>query len=518
MIRYVNKAEMRDFVFAFLAIFVSFSVFMNDIITSDYIPGSASMGNIKIPSFRDVISGARYMNILIIYIYKLLFKLGVSHYRNTWVIQLLGMLLYAISAQVMLNMFSAFIDKANKRTSLLLRLSVLFAFINPFMIETYMYGAFDWGIGICLVVLGSYCLCKDRIILAMFFGFLGVSTYQSNVYIMMIISVYYVFFCYLTAKLDTRKFIIQEIKYIFISMSIAVINVIIQKIGVLIIDAISEDNRKMTPIKNVDVSQMGLNKIVECYQSMKAVFRNLYGMISYSKLALLLFAILLNIFIILVSYKTKKSSLFFSFTCVNILAMMAPFSFGLVTWVSYPQRTMLSLFFVLCFMCIFFIIASEILEDSVKTARKTVLLFLISLFVFVYCNTQVCITDAYASQALDKYEAKLIGRLIKDYEKENNCEISIVATCGGGDGKIGGTYVHEELLKEYDYTYPYAKITYPTWSQAGYLNYINGTCYDMRAMTDEEIDTIFKDVKSKGYFEPNEQMVFRGNTLYWMIY
>ena len=140
----------------FTVIFLSFSIFMNDIMTSDYIPGYKSIGELEPLTIRNIISGARYVGALIHYIYRFLYTLNVSHYNNSWVLQIIGMFFYALSSTIIYSLFESYIDKSDKVFLYVYKLAILIMFVNPFMIETYIYGALDFGLGIFFAVIGAF--------------------------------------------------------------------------------------------------------------------------------------------------------------------------------------------------------------------------------------------------------------------------------------------------------------------------------------------------------------------------
>ncbi len=52
------------------------------------------------------------------------------------------------------------------------------------------------------------------------------------------------------------------------------------------------------------------------------------------------------------------------------------------------------------------------------------------------------------------------------------------------------------------------------------LNYFNGTDYEKASMSDEEVQAHFKDFdpESLAFFNPDNQLVFEGDTCYWVLY
>lgn len=517
-LRKINIQYIREFTVFFVVIFLAFSIFMNYIMTQDYVIGYASRNKSVPIQIKDVISGGRYMSLPIRYVYNFLLLMGISHYQNSWVLQIIGMMLYAASAVMVFRLFRDFLNLNNKLVEMSYYVAILIMFVNPFMIETYIYGAFDWGVGISLAILGAYYWCKKRYLIAVFTGFLSLSVYQSNIFIMLTVILFYIFLQFYIERYSMKQYLFDSLISIVSCIGIAMLNVIIQKVGILIINFRHPSEGKFEPVKNFDISLFGIERIKTCFISAVTLLYRCYRMLPKGSMLLACFLIFSILLYINIREGRYWESVFFLLT--SIVSCASFFSYGMIYSAFYPQRTMLGLFFILALMFVTMIA----MVSRCDMRRQTLLIKLgcmvtFATFLVLFVYTQLCSTDAYISQATDQYEARIIGKIIEDYENSTGDHIDTIASCGAGDSDLESSPLSQELLRHYYGIVPYNRITYWPWARGEYINYVNNTSYNTRAMTEDEVEKYFGGrIETPGYFDPKTQIVFEDNTLFWRVY
>ena len=331
---------------------------------------------------------------------------------------------------------------------------------------------------------------------------------------MMIIVVFLECVKYAYSDSRFRNLVKEETKGILLCLVITAVNIIIQKMSVALIH-MCDKSASFAPTKNVDIGKIDIYRFINCAMAARNIIKHCYGMIPEHSLLIMWLIIVFGVSYI--SVKNKRLGVLISFCIASALCVAAPFSFGLITSIWYPQRTSLSLFFVGGMMCVFLIILYNREKTKQNLHYKIMCGYIIIIFVYIWCNTQICNVDAYISQTLDKYEAENIERYIEMYEEKSGNKVTEIASCGGGGSGMNSVYCYPNLFKQYEYACPYHRIVYDQWSQGEYINYINNTDYTVRLMENNEIDTYFgRDTKA--YFNADEQLRFVGNTLFWRIY
>ena len=507
-----NKDFLIAFVVFFCAILTSYADFLYDIANSDHMPGYASANQPMVLNWRDIIAGGRYVSVIIDYIYKLLRYFGVTHYANTYVIQILGMLFFAAAATLIYSIFLDYINIKNRCNHFVYGLSILIAFINPFMIETYKFHSFDFAFGVFFAVTAVFLWSKRKLFLSVLFTVMAFSAYETNIFIILIMMLFLVLIQSIEKDVSFKEFLRLQFKSVVICIGMAGLIFAFQRMAISLINSIS-NKKSISAVKKVDVS-FGIDRIWSSVKTALRIVFTCWGMLP--KGVLPIFGVIVITIICIVAKRDKKT--IFEFVFVTILCGVSTFSLLLLGAV-YFQRMLLSLFFIVALVCTFLLFILDyyhISESKYKTIVDGIVVFM---FMIIFINTQICITDAYTAQAIDIYEAKFIEREIEGYEQESGNIITTIASCGGAgyNSKLGGTYYYPGLLKHYSFPIPYQRIPYYQWSQGEYINYVNNTDYKCRMMTDEEIDSMFNG-ETEGYFNPETQLKFKGDTLYWRVY
>ena len=103
------KAPFLIWLFFFGVILAAYIQFLNPYITCDHMGMALFQIVPGIPGWEEIkalLSGGRFGNIVILWIYYILGQLHVTHYSNIYIIQILGIVFYACSASILFGLFN----------------------------------------------------------------------------------------------------------------------------------------------------------------------------------------------------------------------------------------------------------------------------------------------------------------------------------------------------------------------------------------------------------------------------
>lgn len=496
----------------FLVIFcVSYSAFFNTIETSDYMLAYASRGPRQI-NFWDHFSSGRIATPILEFAYNMLLKFNVDHFDNVWVVQLLGMAINAISSCIIFEMFYGFIRKESTLYSVLTIVAISTAFVNPFMVETYIYHEFDWAVGIICAVVSARFFSKKKFLLGAIFSILALTIYQTNIFITFILTVY--FYCF-------RAVFFKEYKGFFkvgviipgaLCTSVAIVVAIGQKVGYWYARTYTEVAVQKTKVVSFD--NFRIDGIREFFHRIHVVYEHAYSMLPHNFLVYLTVIVLLIVSIALVvGFGDKYSFAIVIFTALVVI--LAEFSWGFTRpFFDYPPRTTLGVFFIVSMNLLLMIVVL----NNIETPEIVPFILGMTPCLIIYVYTQYMIIDTYTSAGIDYTQALIIEQHIEDYEKYTGETVTTIASCGGGGTNLESTYTNPNLLLAYGYGTPNHRMVYDRWAQGYYINYVTDRNYNIRFMTDEEVDIYFPHKETEGILDMNTQFVFDGSTLFWRIY
>lgn len=284
--------------------------------------------------------------------------------------------------------------------------------------------------------------------------------------------------------------------------------------GILEINSSSSDSISVD--KNTDISLLSLARI-------KSVIEEACHVLIHSfELMPTYFMFLVSAFSVIIVgialWHQKGIFCIFEYLILLLGCSFAPFSYGLVTSVSYTPRVVANTFIVMAMACVSIVICGNIVSEEIQISDKVWLYTVAMICAIIYVNVQVTVTDTYICQSIDTYEAKTICGIITDYENETGITVTTIASCGGGGTGMDTVMNCSETLRKYNQWEPFHRIVYDVWGQGNFINYVNDKRYKARSMTEDEIKMYFGEYVSSGQFEPKEQIVFEGNTMYWRIY
>ena len=480
-----------------MVLLVAYIQFLNPYITCDHMGQALFQTKAAFPDINALLSyfsGGRYGNIFFGIFYFILGKFHISHYENIYAIQILGILFFAGCCVILHNLFSEFFS--DRKHIILLDAIILICFVNPFMVETYLYGSFDWAFGIWFAVLAAKYLFQKRYLLGFIMAFLTVSIYQTNIFIVMIVTL---FACFLkNIYLEKKKFYIEGGISCFLCGVAAILNILIFKLFSVVGNAVN-------PAKTPEVAQNYFTLVLDILSQLKTTYVFMFS--TYPLRFIPYFVASLCAGTVFFLIWKKKYYQMFVWVCVTGTLFFLPFGYMLAAnsvWCT--QRTLLPVFFAMsCFLMgtFFFVKENRYLYQTFVAAC-------IFFFGVTFYYTETLITDCFIGQALDYSEVICIEDEIREYEETTGIEVDTLSW----KKSEGMEYVHP-LLRLQDGNICSHRII----CDAGdYLfAYVSQKDYNLLWMTDEEYEKYFEK-KDWKVFNPSEQLHFEGNICYWVVY
>lgn len=508
--RRIIKENRKVFFVNALSIGIAFIAFFEQILTSDIVY-SMVIGELdKAPSLTEHLASGRYTNYLISWMYRFFNTFGINKLSHQWVLQLFGILIYALAATILYRMLASYMNVQGY--SVWLNILVLICFINPFIVETYVYVSFDWAIGVLFAVLSASMLAKGQYIKGGIIAFLAVSTYQTNIVITLLIALTGVYLQYYT---ELKKLIQRVIMCGAVTAIVAVINLVIPKIcmAVGITDNI---------VKSTDTGDPWSLRLTWIYQNIYLSIVKAYGMLPNYFIPMVLLLVTTIVFV-LQTHRYGWNKLWIPVLWIVFVVgmMLLPYVPCFVaTYPGFPQRTMLSMFIALAMVMIVSLFFIRQGLSVLKNGYKVLILVVVGALVLA---TESSIKDCYVCNAMDKYEARCIQEAISEYEDESGMEITTIAVHRPGFIH----YTYPEQTSVYVYTLFAHRMFYDSWSDVNLLNYLYGKHYkriDMDELYTDTYDSYQKFITSHWegkYWDRlniDEQIIFDGNTMYWSLY
>lgn len=509
-IRKIIQENSKLFFINMMSLVIAFIAFFEKILTSDIVY-SAAIGEIdKMPSLTEHLASGRYTNYLISWIYRGFHLFGINKLSHQWILQLSGMIVYAVAATLLYKMLATYMKL--RRYSVWLNILVLMCFINPFIVETYVYVCFDWAIGILLAVMSAEELTKGRYMSGGMLAFLAVSTYQTNIVIVLLIAVSGV---YLQYYADFKELVKKVCLSGIVTAIAAVINILIPKVCLAI--GITDNI-----VKSTDTGDPWSLRLTWIYQNVYLSIVKAYGMLPNYFIPLVLVIVATMVAASLI-YTRRKTKWWISFIWLLFVigAMLLPYvPCFIASYPGFPQRTMLSMFVALALvMCIGFFF----IEQSIQVMKKVYRILVIIVSIVLFVATETSIKDSFVCNALDKYEARCIQDTIHEYETETGIEVTTIAVHRPGFAH----YTYPEQTSVYVYTLFAHRMFYDPWSDVNLLNYLYDEHYeriDMDELYTDTYDEYQEFIKSHwegkywDHLNVDEQIIFDGDTMYWSLY
>lgn len=497
---YDKRRQLQLFAIIFLFIYVFYSVFLNFTFTSDHVFAYILRPNVAKPVFTEYLAGGRPAVYLLVWAEYLLGKININSNVNQYVYQILLMFLLSCAVYQLYGLFSEVCMKRHKE--LLYIVVLMIGFVNPYIVEAFVYKAIEWGVAINLVCFAVRLFCKRRYLYALFILWIGVSIYQSYFALFLIYATAYLYIQF-RGKL-CREVIAEAVKMYFIAGICAVSNILLVRI--LVVLGIIESE-----VKTVD---MATSSLAERFLRVKDVY--FYSVIEccgdmFPPYFMITVIVALSVFVGIILIKSKRCAVdVFYFALVTIALNLYPFAiFSVAVGTGAHQRITWPIFssISMLFMLLFYYTDSNGLKEKIGFSVLTIY-WAANIF-----YTETVINDFFISNKIDTFIVNQILEEIDCYEEESGVQIEYISAVRAENSKN----VYAELNLSYDAIVFGRKTISQSWSDVYLIDYLSGRDYEKAPMDEEIYDTYFRG-KTWETFNADEQLVFHDNIMYWAIY
>lgn len=491
-----QKANMVIWGKAFLLLYLFYASFFNRSFTSDHI---AAMGKIIPHSLIDWSSGGRFLSFFLERISIALNMIHISIYENQFILQLILIALLSFAIYELWCLYNKYVCREEYGNCLIVIL--LISFVNPYFVEAFVYVAYEWGIGIVLAVLAVRLFLEKKYGLATCILFGAISIYQNFISLFLI---YTISFLYLICGATWQKSFLKEyVRMLLVAGVAAGTNIALEKFVVL--SGMSDAEIKSIPLGLGVAKRLGNI----CYAYFYTTY-NCFGMLPKGSLFIIFVIIGGAIVLCLLRKRTCLRDVVYGIVVLVIINSCSVYIFGITENVWTAQRVVWPVFSALS---VDLLILKSYFQ-SIRHNERVVLYEVVGLFALLniyFVNTTII--DFYCSNKIDEQMVYSIQSEIEKYEEETGVSIKKIAPC-----KTEGTqYYYSNLNLKYAIVTYNHKAMYDSWSDVELINYITKSRYDEITMPAAIYDKYFSG-KTWDSYTPSEQLVFKGDTLYWAIF
>lgn len=383
-------------------------------------------------------------------------------------------------------------------------ITIAIAFNNVFLLEWFLYPEMDlfFSFALLFMVLAVHIIYKSlnkfNILLSFLFLSTSLNFYQATLG-------FYIEFCLLIILLKNQfsfniELVKDSIKILLIGLFSSMANVLLLKLALSTHIARSGERNPSFSIHTI------LNNIKGLFQLQPQIWNSAYGFLpKHTMFTVGLILIFLIFYTIFLKVKLWKDRLFlFIFLAVCYMIIFAPHLLTQNLWTA--QRTIVSFF---AFLSIIFIILFHLNYDN-KTSKFIFIIVVLFLCINVFQIQDIGINH-FASNKLDQQYSIIVNQEIEKYEKQSHIKVTKIACVNDSHP----SYSYQGIFYTVYDTNVRAFVT--PWADINMLNYYNKKNYVKIDMNPTVYDKYFKD-KNWDYFNPDEQLVFVGDTLYWIKY
>lgn len=502
MVNKNNELKKNIYVFFIYAgiLFLSYSQFFHYRITSDNVPGYGQ-GYRGLQLSLKILFLAGPFQLFACFISLLFNKLGQDHFFNTELWQFAGIIIYAWSATIVHDI----IKNISDIKSFFIFLGISLLFVNPFFIEFYVYHNVSFPWSILFTTLSIFFLLKHKYFICVIFSYLAQSIYQINIFLTFILCITIIYF--INYDKNMGFLMKEEVKNCLIAVTGNILFFIQNMLYIKFYGAISVSK---DPLAHQDIG-VRLNRL--CYALLKMYKSNGFFFRSYA-LGLFVIICIVMACVSLLIYYLKKKEIKKCILEISILVLICgvivllSVSFFFVVNYSIVARLLLPVAFAISMLALIMIFFVQKSENRLVVAFSS--FFLIFFSCYIHYKTQTYITDSYIAQAEDEFIVRMIENKINEYTEETGIQVTEIVT----SRDFCRPLYEEQFSKEYSYNH---KIYYDEWAMGNYVNLINNENYEYRVMTSEERERYFSN-DSLTSFDLSKQLVFDGDTVYWLAY
>lgn len=495
-----KKRQLQLFAIIFLFIYVFYAVFLNFSFTSDHVFAYTVRPNVAKPVFMEYLAGGRPAVYLLVWIEYFLGKININSNVNQYVYQILLMLMLSCAVYQLYCLFSEVCMKRHK--DILYIVVLIIGFVNPYIVEAFVYKAIEWGVAINLVCFAVRLFCKKRYFCALPVLWFGVSIYQSYFALFLIYATVYLYMQF-QGKI-CKEVIMEAVKMYFITGICTVSNILLVRLSIML--GIIERE-----VKTVDLATSSLaERLIRVKEAFSYSVIDCYGEM-FPPYFLVTVIVVLILFICAIHIRNKRHIVdVFYFIWLAAALILYPIAiFSVVPGGGFHQRITWPVFAVvsMLFMLLFYYTDSNGLKEKIG-------FFVLMMFwganIF---HTETIINDFFISNKIDTFIAKQILAEIDRYEEESGVQIEYISAVRAESSKN----VYTELNLSYDALFFGRKTIAQSWSDVYLIDYLSGRDYDKAPMDEDIYDTYFRG-RTWETFNADEQLVFRDNIMYWAIY
>lgn len=530
----INKDNLICFLTSLVFIFVGYSIFFNDTANYDHMDMYDNISSYPFVDFTRAMSYGRVGLFFFNKVYKLFALVGVTKLHNEWVIQVLFMLVLAYAVTVIYKCFEKFFVLKHKHV--ILPLVISFGFVNPFFVDNLVYVALEYGFAMLLIAWAVEACDKNKWWLAGILTFLSISIYQSYYILLfiwgsMLIFLKYKgeFFIHKSQKdIGVTKEAGELVKnerllegapladYIYLALSgliPAVLNVVSVKLFLHFVDAEDMKSVSMFGSEGQSFIVYIFSAIYHCFDTMLSLAPKFYlGII------LVMLCAIIGFYMIATKQKISRIIYVILFCVAQVLFTFTIFATG---YTDIVPRVLFTVFAGVSMIALIGIYLMA--EDGLTKAEprvwsgwlKGLLVILAVVGISDIIITQTCCSDYYIAIQHDAQMSGTIQDYIENYESQTGSAITTIAT--SQFKYIERQNKHQIISGEFpNYI---QKSAHAHWCRADMINYFCGTAYVDEFIEDDKYNQLFAEKESSWTeFNPDEQLVFEGDTCYWAVY
>lgn len=513
-----NKDNIICFLTSFVFIFVGYSLFFNDTANYDHMDMYDNISSYPFVDFTRAMSYGRVGLYFFNKLYKLFALVGVTKLHNEWVIQLLFMLVLAYAVTVLYRCYEGYFILKHKHV--ILPLVISFGFVNPFFVDNLVYVALEYGFAMLLIAWAVEACDKNKWWLAGILTFLSISIYQSYYILLFIWGSMLIFLKYKgefwAQKSQKAAGGTPLAEYIFLALSgliPAILNVVSVKVFLHFVDAEDMKSVSMFGSEGQSFIVYIFSAIYHCFDTMLSLAPKFY-------LGIVLVALcaITGIYMIVSRQKIGRLIYVVLFCIAQVLFTFTIFATG------YTDIVPRVLFTVFAGVSMIALVGLFLMSEDGKTKAeervwsgwlKGLLLGLALVGISDITITQTCCTDYYIAI---QHDAQMVGTIqdyIKNYEEQTGNIVTKIAT--SQFKYIERQNKHQIIGGEFpNYI---QKSAHAHWCRADMINFFCGTSYVDDFIGDAKYEELFAEKEcSWTEFNPDEQLVFEGDTCYWAVY
>lgn len=502
-----QKKYLMVFGAAAFALFMVYCGFMNHSFTSDHVNvfmrGKDSYVRPPLNPLYYVKTGLG-LNGLFMWTEYLFAKIGVTKDHNQYVLQIVGILFMSGVVTMLYSLYEKYVKEPYQK--ILLAVILLVQFVNPYFCEVMLYVAYEKMFGVMAAVLATMLFTKKKYIWAFLFVLLAVTSYQ----------VYFALFLVYTSTwifLESEETFTRDTFFTYFKLYMTMMVPAILFIGLYLLSTylgIGAYIGKSIPMDAgfLERLQVVKRKYMEMMVTQQGLLPRYFLVICF-----VVFGLLLLIF------RGRKNGKDMLYGIAHIFVMtLYPVAIYFIAIRTQASGRII--------WCIFAALSGVMMGVLVNCRKKDVKFrILIAALALFFCidiySVSSTIKNIYVSNALDSQIVSQVVAQIENYERETGISVQNIAASSNPNSRysysqvsfLGMDYSNEDA-GYYNFTHKAMK---DLWADAELFVYLTGRPYNIVEM-DPTIWSEHFAGRSWETFNPQEQIYFEGDTIYWCIY